>query len=55
MASFEGLDAKKWSEIEPHFQEFLNREIESAEGLENWLLELGRFSAYVGELGQCST
>ena len=51
MASFEGLDAKKWSEIEPHFQEFLNREIESAEGLENWLLELGRFSAYVGETG----
>ena len=51
MASFEGLDAKKWSEIEPHFQEFLNREIESAEDLENWLLELGRFSAYVGETG----
>ena len=51
MASFEGLDAKKWSEIEPYFQEFLNREIESAEDLENWLLELGRFSAYVGETG----
>ena len=51
MASFEGLDAKKWSEIEPHFQEFLNREIGSADDLENWLLELGRFSAYVGETG----
>ena len=51
MASFEGLDAKKWSEIEPHFQEFLIREIGSAEDLEIWLLELGRFSAYVGETG----
>mgnify|MGYP001344233036 FL=1 len=51
MASFEGLDATKWSEIEPHYQQFLNREIDSAESLESWLLELGRFSAYVGETG----
>ena len=51
MASFEGLDATKWSEIEPHYQQFLDREIDSAESLESWLLELGRFSAYVGETG----
>ena len=51
MASFESLDATKWSEIKPQFQEFLEREINSAEALEAWLLELGRFSAYVGETG----
>ena len=51
MASFESLDATKWSEIEPQFQELLAREINSAEELEAWLLELGRFSAYVGETG----
>ena len=51
MASFEGLDATKWPEIEPHYQQFLDREIDSAESLESWLLELGRFSAYVGETG----
>ncbi|MEE2747018.1 MAG: M3 family oligoendopeptidase [Candidatus Thermoplasmatota archaeon] len=51
MASFEGLDATKWSEIEPHYQDFLNREIDSAASLEDWLLELGRFDAYVGETG----
>ena len=51
MASFEGLDATKWPEIEPHYQQFLDREIDSAESLESWLLELGLFSAYVGETG----
>ncbi len=51
MASFEGLDATKWSDIEPYYQEFLNREIDSAKALEMWLLELGRFDAYVGETG----
>ena len=51
MASFESLDATKWPEIEPQFQEFLEREIDSPEALEAWLLELGRFSAYVGETG----
>ena len=51
MASFEGLDATKWSEIEPHYQDFLNRDIDSAETLETWLLELGQFGAYVGETG----
>ncbi|CAI8346538.1 MAG: Uncharacterised protein [Marine Group II euryarchaeote MED-G33] len=51
MASFEGLDATKWSEIEPHYQDFLNRDIDSAEALETWLLELGQFGAYVGETG----
>ncbi len=51
MASFEGLDATKWSEIEPYYQDFLNREIDSAASLEDWLLELGRFDAYVGETG----
>ena len=51
MASFEGLDATNWSEIEPYYQELLDREIDSAENLEDWLLELGRFDAYVGETG----
>ena len=51
MASFEGLDATKWSEIEPYYLDFLERDIDSAEALESWLLELGRFGAYVGETG----
>jgi oligoendopeptidase F len=51
LVSVEGLDARKWDELEPIYQEFLDREIVSAEGLESWLLELGRFDAYVGETG----
>jgi len=51
MASFESLDATKWPEIKPQFHELLDREIDSAEALEAWLMELGRFSAYVGETG----
>ena len=51
MASFESLDATKWSEIEPQYQDLLDREINSSEALEAWLLELGRFGAYVGETG----
>ena len=51
MASFESLDATKWSEIEPQYQDLLDREINSSEALEAWLLELGRFDAYVGETG----
>ncbi|MDE0707863.1 MAG: M3 family oligoendopeptidase [Candidatus Poseidoniales archaeon] len=51
MASFEGLDATNWSELEPYYQDFLNRDTDSAEKLETWLLELGRFDAYVGETG----
>ena len=51
MASFEGLDATNWSELEPYYQDFLNRDVDSAEKLESWLLELGRFDAYVGETG----
>ena len=51
MASFDGVDATQWSELEPHYQNFLNREIDSANALEDWLLELGRFDAYVGETG----
>ena len=51
MASFEGLDASNWAQLEPLYQEFLDREINSADDLENWLLELGRFDAYVSETG----
>ena len=51
MASFEGLDATSWVELEPHYHNFLGTEIDSADALENWLLELGRFDAYVGEAG----
>ena len=51
MTSFEGVDATQWSELEPHYQNFLNREIDSADALEAWLLDLGRFDAYVGETG----
>ena len=51
MVSVEGLDARKWDQLEPIYQEFLDREIVSAEALESWLLELGRFDAYVGETG----
>ena len=49
MASFEGVDATQWLELEPYYQDFMNREINSADELEGWLLELGRFDAYVGE------
>ena len=51
MVSVEGLDAKQWDELQPIYQEFLDREIVSAEALESWLLELGQFDAYVGETG----
>ena len=51
MASFEGLDASNWAELEPLYRDFLNREIGSAEQLEEWLLELGQFDAYVSETG----
>tara|TARA_B100000405_G_scaffold49227_1_gene32521 strand:- start:508 stop:2190 length:1683 start_codon:yes stop_codon:yes gene_type:complete len=51
LVSVEGLDARKWDELQPIYQEFLDREIVSAEALESWLLELGRFDAYVGETG----
>ncbi|MEE3083670.1 MAG: M3 family oligoendopeptidase, partial [Candidatus Thermoplasmatota archaeon] len=51
MPSFEGLDASNWGELEPLYLDFLNREIGSAEELEEWLLELGQFDAYVSETG----
>ena len=51
MASFEGLDATQWSELEPYYRDFLNRKISSAADLETWLMDLGRFDAYVGETG----
>ena len=51
MVSVEGLDARNWSDIQPVYQEFLDREIDSAESLEQWLLELGQFDAFVGETG----
>tara|TARA_B100000700_G_C14994837_1_gene833254 strand:- start:147 stop:1829 length:1683 start_codon:yes stop_codon:yes gene_type:complete len=51
LVSVEGLDARQWDELQPIYQEFLDREIVSAEALESWLLELGRFDAYVGETG----
>lgn len=49
MVSVEGLNARNWDEIKPIYQEFLDRPINSAVELESWLLELGRFDAYVGE------
>ena len=51
MTSFDGVDATQWSDLEPYYQNFLNREIDSANALEDWLLELGRFDAYVSETG----
>ena len=51
MVSVEGLNARNWDEIKPIYQEFLDRPINSAVELESWLLELGRFDAYVGETG----
>ncbi len=51
MVSVEGIDARKWNQIQPVYQEFLEREIDSAEALEQWLLELGQFDAFVGETG----
>ena len=51
MVSVEGLNARNWDEIRPIYQEFLDRPINSAVELESWLLELGRFDAYVGETG----
>ena len=51
MSSFEGVDATQWSELKPHYQNFLNREIDSSNALEDWLLQLGRFDAFVSETG----
>ena len=51
MISVEGIDARNWDEIEPIYQGFLERPIDSAEELEVWLLELGQFDAFVSETG----
>ena len=51
MIAVDGLDARNWDEIKPIYQEFLDREIDSPEALESWLIELGRFEAYVSETG----
>ena len=50
-ATYSDLDASDWKQIEPQYREFLEREINSPESLEEWLLELGVFDAYVGETG----
>ncbi len=47
--TFSELDATNWTQLKPIYDEFLKREIKSAKELENWLLELGLFEAYVGE------
>ena len=49
MASFDGLDATDWNQLEPVYAEFLARQLGSAEALEAWLIELGHFDAYVSE------
>tara|TARA_B100001113_G_C21109618_1_gene622587 strand:+ start:862 stop:2544 length:1683 start_codon:yes stop_codon:yes gene_type:complete len=51
LIAVDGLDARNWDEIKPIYQEFLDREIDSPEALESWLIELGRFEAYVSETG----
>ncbi len=51
MIYVEGIDARNWDEIEPIYQGFLERPIDSAEELEVWLLELGQFDAFVSETG----
>ena len=49
--SYSELDATNWEQLEPVYDDFLEREIKSANELEDWLLELGLFEAYVGETG----
>jgi oligoendopeptidase F len=51
MTTFDEIDATDWAQIEPHYQGFLDREIDSPEQLETWLIDLGLFDAYVGETG----
>ena len=51
MSPLEDIDATNWSELEPQYRGFLEREIGSAEELEKWLIELGEFDAYVSETG----
>ena len=51
MTSLEDIDATNWSDLEPRYRQFLECEIESAEALEKWLIELGQFDAYVSETG----
>jgi len=51
MTSLEDIDATNWSDLGPRYRQFLECEIESAEALEKWLIELGQFDAYVSETG----
>ena len=48
-AIFDGLDPTQWTELEPVYQGFIDREILSADELEKWLFEIGDFDAFVGE------
>ena len=48
---FSNIDASDWSQLEPIYQDFINREINSTQELESWLIELGLFDAYVSETG----
>ena len=43
------LDCSDWSQIEPLYHELLNRDINSADELEKWLLEFSELSAVIDE------
>ncbi len=45
------LDVKTWEQIEPWFQELLNRPINSPAELERWLSDVGELNAAVGQEG----
>lgn len=45
------LDASKWGNVEPLFAELKNREVESAEDFERWLLDRSELNAALSEAG----
>lgn len=47
----ESLDYERWSRLEPYFRALEERELDSAERLEQWLLDWSELSDAVGEEG----
>ncbi len=47
----ENIDCKQWDQIKPLVDALLNRDIDSADALETWMLERSDLEAYVYEVG----
>ena len=45
----EEFDLKKWEDVEPFFEDLKNREINSAEDLQQWFLDRSEIESYLSE------